>query len=153
MGWIFLAIGTVLVVGIAFVAVGQAVARTTRDRPPVVYEVDDATRWIADRLPDESTARLSYDDVSRILHWHLDWFHDVGASSRFGEELAGDGVRREGVVAPDDAAIDAVVARSLAADGPDAVDVVCVLDLQYAYLRALGAVGDAADPAAHDTDD
>ena len=47
-------------------------------------------------------------------------------------------------MAPDDAAIDAVVARSLNEGGPDAVDVVCVLDLQMKYLVAIGAVGDAA---------
>ena len=43
------------------------------------------------------------------------------------------------------AAIDAVVARSVAEAGPDAVDVVCILDLQMKYLVAIGAVGDAAD--------
>ena len=60
------------------------------------------------------------------------------------EELAGDEMRREGAVAPEDAAIDAVVARSVAEGGPDAVDVVCVLDLQMKYLVAIGAVGDEA---------
>ena len=29
--------------------------------------------------------------------------------------------------------------------GPDPVDVVCVLDLQMSYRRAIGAVGAAAD--------
>jgi hypothetical protein len=137
-------VGAVVVTAIAFVAVGQAVAQTAVDRPPAVYDLHDASVWIGDRLPDEVTARLSYDDVAQILGWHLDWFGEVGAASRYGQELAGDDMRREGAVAPDDAAIDAVVARSVEEDGPDAVDVVCVLDLQMQYLVAIGAVGDEA---------
>ena len=138
-------VGAIVVTAIAFVAVGQAVGRMAVDRPPAVYALHDASIWIGDRLPDEVTARLSYDDVARVLGWHLDWFGDIGAASRYGQELAGEAVRREGAIAPDDAAIDAVVARSLAEDGPDPVDVVCVLDLQMKYLVAIGAVSGIAD--------
>jgi hypothetical protein len=137
-------VGAVVVTAIAFVAVGQAVGRMAVDRPPAVYDLHDASIWIGDRLPDEVTARLSYDDVGQVLGWHLDWFGDVGAASRYGQELSGEKVRSEGAIAPDDAAIDAVVARSVAEGGPDAVDVVCVLDLQMKYLVAIGAVGDVA---------
>ena len=145
MGWIFFGIGAVVVVAIALVAVGRAVARLEIERTPAVYDLNDAVGWIGDRLPEEVTARLSYDDVGLIVGWHLDWFAEVGAASRYGQEQAGEGVRTDGAIAPDDAAIDAVVARSVAEDGPDAVDVVCVLDLQFAYLRAIGAVGEAVD--------
>lgn len=137
-------VGALVVTAIAFVAVGQVVGRMAHDRPPAVYDLNDASIWIGDRLPDEVTARLSYDDVARVLEWHLDWFADMGTASRYGQELAGDDVRTEGAIAPDDAAVDAVVARSLVEDGPDAVDVVCVLDLQMKYLVAIGAVGDEA---------
>lgn len=145
MGWIFFAVGAVVVVVIAFVAIGQVVARLEVERAPAIYDVNDAVEWIADRLPDEVTARLSYGEVARIIGWHLDWFAEIGVSSRYGEELAGEKVRTEGAVAPDEVAVDAVVARSLAEDGPDAVDVVCVLDLQMKYLTAIGAVGDEVD--------
>lgn len=138
-------VGAVVVTAIAFAAVGQAVGRLADDRPPAVYDLNDASIWIGDRLPDEVTARLSYDDVAKVLGWHLDWFADMGAASRYGQELAGEDVATEGAVAPDDAAVDAVVARSLAEDGPDAVDVVCVLDLQMKYLVAIGAVGEEAE--------
>jgi hypothetical protein len=145
MGWVFLAIGAVAVTLIAFVAIGQVVGRLATERPPAVYDLSDAAMWVGDRLPEEVTARLSYDDVGLVLGWHLDWFSEVGVSSRYGQELAGEEVRREGAIAPEDGAIDAVVARSLAEGGPDAVDVVCILDLQLAYLRAIGAVGDAVE--------
>lgn len=138
-------IGAIAVVIIAFVAIGRVVGELSVERPPAVYDLHDAAQWIGDRLPDEVTARLSYDDVAQVLGWHIDWFSEVGAASRYGQELATDAIRTDGAIAPDDAAIDAVVARSVSEEGPDAVDVVCILDLQMKYLVAIGAVGDAAD--------
>ena len=58
---------SVLLFFIAFVALGQTVGRLERERPPAVYELPDAVDWIADRLPDEVTARVSYHDVARVL--------------------------------------------------------------------------------------
>ncbi len=142
MEWIFFLVGALVVVLIAFVAVGQAVGQLEVERNPAVYDLNDAVLWIAQRLPDEVTARISYDDVALLLSWHLDWFQEVGVASRHGQELATDQVRIDGAIATDEAAIDAIVARSLAAGGPEAVDVVCVLDLQMKYLTAIGAVGD-----------
>ena len=142
MAWVFFVFGAVLVTAIALYAVGRATGEMAGQRPPAVYELPTAGDWIADRLPDEVTARISYDDVTRILTWHLDWFTSVGVSSEHGEELGGENVLHEGSVAVEDAAVDAVVAKSVAAgEQIDAVDVVCVLDLQMAYLRKIGAVG------------
>ncbi len=145
MVWVFFAVGAVAVILIALVAVGKAVAELETERSPAVYDLNDAVEWIAQRLPDEVTARISFDDVRTLLRWHLDWFQEAGVASRHGEELATDQVRVDGAVAPHDAAIDAIVARSLAVGGPEAVDVVCVLDLQMKYLTAIGAVGDEVD--------
>ena len=150
MAWVFFVLGGVVVLTIAFVALGQAVARLELQRPPAILEVEAAVRWIATRLPDEVTARVSYDDVEMIVGWHLDWFTDVGVSSKHGEELAGEDVVHEGAVAMEGAAINAVVARAVAeaaAGGPDIdpVDVVCVLDWQMQYLHEIGAVSAAAD--------
>ncbi len=142
MEWIFFLVGALVVVLIAFVAVGKAVAELETERSPAVYDLNDAVDWIAHRLPDEVTARISFDDLALLLRWHLDWFQEVGVASLHGQELATDQARIDGAIATDEAAIDAIVARSLAAGGPEAVDVVCVLDLQMKYLTAIGAVGD-----------
>jgi len=137
---LFLLIGAVLVTVIALVSVGRVVARMSGQSRPAVYELPDAVDWIADRLPDEVTARISYADVARILEWHLDWFAEAGLSSRYGEELGGEAVANE-AVGVEEAAVEAVVARSLATKGaPEPVDVVCVLDLQMQYLEAIGAI-------------
>ena len=145
MVWAFFAVGAAAVILIALVAVGKAVAELETERSPAVYDLNDAAEWIAQRLPDEVTARISFEDLKMLLRWHLDWFQEAGVASRHGEELATDQVRVDGAVAPHDAAIDAIVARSLAVGGPEAVDAVCVLDLQMKYLTAIGAVGDEVD--------
>ena len=145
MAWMFFVLGAALVVAIAFYAVGKVTGEMASQRPPAIYELPLAVDWIADRLPDEVTARLSYDDVTRILTWHLDWFTAVGVSSEHGQQLGGTDALHDGSVAIEDAAVDAVVAKSIESGGEiDAVDVVCVLDLQMAYLREIGAVGDIA---------
>ena len=144
--WVFFGLGAVLVLVVAFVALGSTVGRLERERSPVVYELPEAVDWIADRLPDEVTARVSYDDVAQVLRWHLDWFASEGVATRHGEELAGDGVGDDlPVIASEDEAVDAIVGRSLAVGGPDAVDVVCILDLQMRYLDLIGAF-DRDDP-------
>ncbi|MEM9201621.1 MAG: hypothetical protein AAGC53_08170 [Actinomycetota bacterium] len=146
MAWVFFVVGALVVVAIAFYAVGKVTGEMASQRPPAVYELPVAVEWIANRLPDEVTARISYEDVTRILTWHLDWFTAVGVSSEHGQELGGTNILHEGSVAIEDAAVDAVVAESIEAGGEiDAVDVVCVLDLQMAYLHEIGAVGAAAE--------
>jgi len=144
--WVFFGLGAVAVIVIAFVALGQTVGTLETERPPAVYELHDAVDWIAERLPDEVTARISYDDVATVLGWHLDWFAREGAASSHGQELAGEGIGDDDpVVADDGSAVEAVVARSLAEGGPEPVDVVCVLDLQMRYLELIGAVDPATD--------
>ena len=142
MAWVFFVVGALIVFVIAFYAVGRATGEMASQRPPAIYELPAAVDWIADRLPDEVTARISYDDVTRILTWHLDWFASVGVASEHGTELAGPEILHEGSVAIEEAAVDAVVAESVVAgEKIDAVAVVCVLDLQMAYLTKIGAVG------------
>ena len=50
--------------------------------------VEEAVEWIADRLPAETTARLSYEDVELVIECHLAWFADQGLATEHGEELA-----------------------------------------------------------------
>ncbi len=150
MGWVFLGIGALVVLVIAFVALGRSVGQLATERPPAVYELPAAVQWIAQRLPEEVTARLSYDDLSRVLGWHLDWFTEAGVASRYGEEIGGTDIVHEGAVAVEEAAVDAVVARSIAearrGQEIEPVDIVCVLDLQMQYLTKIGAVGTEATP-------
>ena len=116
MAWVFFVLGAALVVAIAFYAVGKVTGEMASQRPPAIYELPLAVEWIADRLPDEVTARISYEDVARILTWHLDWFGAVGVASEHGQQLGGTDALHDGSVAIEDAAVDAVVAKSIDAD-------------------------------------
>ncbi|MFQ5558163.1 MAG: hypothetical protein ACE5GB_11745 [Acidimicrobiales bacterium] len=153
--WIFVGAGAVLVVAIAVAALGMVVGRLEHETRPALYEFEDAVDYIADRLPDEVTARVSYDDVRQVLRWHLDWFSSVGLSTRHGQELGDPALAPDDVVVGDDtAAVEAVVARSLDENGPDALDVVCILDMQMRYLTAIGALdSEDGDPGDGDRGD
>lgn len=142
------AVGAVAVLAIAVAAVAIAVGRLENETAPSVYELEGAVDYIADRLPAEVTARVSYDDVRRVAGWHLDWFASVGLATEYGIELGDPAVDEDEVtVADTDAAVDAVVARSLKSGGPEPVDVVCICDLQMQYLTEIGAIGPPeADP-------
>ncbi len=146
--WLIVAVGAVLVVTIAFVSVGAAVGRLEHETAPSVYRLASAVEYVADRLPDEVTARISYDDVRTVLGWHLDWFTSAGLATSHGQELGDAAVATDDMaVADTDAATDAVVARSLEAGGPDPVDVVCILEAQHAYLAEIGALSEGEPPA------
>ena len=146
--WLIVAVGAVAVVVIAFVAVGLAVGRLEQETAPAVYRLSDAVDYVADRLPDEVTARISYDDVRVVLGWHLDWFAAVGLATSHGVELGDSAVAvDEMAVADTDTACDAVVARSLQEGGPDPVAVVCILEAQLSYLAEIGALSAGPPPA------
>ncbi|MYH44281.1 MAG: hypothetical protein F4017_06740 [Acidimicrobiaceae bacterium] len=146
--WLIAAVGLAAVVAIAFVSVGIAVGRLEQETAPSVYRLAAAVDYVADHLPDEVTARISYDDVATVLGWHLDWFAAVGLATSHGQEL-GDSAVAVGDMAVADtaAATEAVVARSLEEDGPDPVDVVCILEAQLAYLAEIGALSAGEPPA------
>ena len=146
--WLIVTVGAVLVVAIAFVSVGIAVGRLETETAPAVYRLADAVEYVADHLPDEVTARISYDDVQTVLGWHLDWFASVGLATSHGQELGDPAVAVDEMAVGDtEAATDAVVARSMSEGGPDPVDVVCILEAQLAYLDEIGALTAGEPPA------
>ena len=146
--WLIAAVGLAAVVAIAFVSVGIAVGRLEHETAPSVYRMAEAVDFVADQLPDEVTARISYDDVRTVLGWHLDWFTSAGLATSHGQELGDAAVAVDDMaVADTDAATDAVVARSLEQGGPDPVDVVCILEAQHAYLAEIGALSEGEPPA------
>ena len=146
--WLIAAVGLAAVVVIAFISVGIAVGRLEQETVPAVYRLSQAVDYVADRLPDEVTARVSYDEVRAVLVWHLDWFAAVGLATSYGQELGDPAVAVDDMaVADTGAACDAVVARSLEEGGPDPVDVVCILEVQLSYLAEIGAFSAGEPPA------
>lgn len=138
-------IAAVLVIAIALGTVGATVAKLSSEPKPTILKITDSTEWIADHLPDEVSASISYDDVKQILRWHLDYFDQVGLASEHGQELGGakiGAIDDLPVVASTDESVDYVVERSIEAGEPvTALEVVVVLDLQWQFWHEIGAIG------------
>lgn len=134
--WIALAVVCTFV--IATVSIG-VVSGSLANRPRrSVYDLLEAVDYVADRLPDDLTARLSFDDVRSVLVFHCDYLERKGVAS----ERTADDIGTALVVVPDDELIAYVLGRvdEEALDIADD-DVVAVLDVEQGYYRAIGAFG------------
>ena len=56
-------VAAVVVVAIALVAIGRETFTLGQQPKQAHFDLDEAVEYVADRLPDEVTARLGYDDV------------------------------------------------------------------------------------------
>lgn len=143
MTWIFLLLGLVVVVVIGLVVLGRETARLADVARPAVFDMTEAVEFIADRLPPETQARISHDDVRWILLADADLIEDVTAEEL--AQVAAD-LDEEPQVVDEDAAVARVLeladgsGRELADE-----DIVAVLDARLAYLEAIGAIGPEAD--------
>ncbi len=139
------AIVVALVLAVAAGAIGREARRLDTLPPRTVFDVDEAVVWVADRLPDDVTAELSYEDVRVLLELGLERFGAVGlAGATTGERIDAEVVISERDLVT--AVIDAALERGLEATPHD---VQAVVEAQMAYLTAIAAVG----PAADETDD
>ena len=129
--WLFAALAAVLVFVIAAVVVGRETSRLAGAPPRPVFDLEEAVAWVADRLPDDVSARLSYDEVRRLLAWGVDYLAATGDDQ---------------IVVADAETHGHVLDRAREA-GLDVTgdDVQTVLDLEVAYLEVIGAAGPQAD--------
>jgi hypothetical protein len=135
---VLVAVAAVLVVAIAFYAVGREVVLLEDRARPAVFELEEAIQFIAERLPDEVAGRISHDDVRWVLRVDAEVLEEATAEA----VARGDDVE----VLDEDGAVGRVLAR-VADERPDLSDpdVVAVLDARLAYLEAIGAIGRPAD--------
>lgn len=172
--WLFALVGVALVVVIGLVVIGRETARLAAQARPAVFELAEAVDFIADRLPLDTQARISHDDVRWLLLADADLLEEATADpderrypwSRRPRLVAGRPVpvRNElgevihpGTDGPPDpfgqvVDEDVAVARLLAvaeAEGRELADedIAAVLDARMAYLEAIGAVGGRAEGA------
>lgn len=170
--WLFAIGGIVLVVVIALVVVGRETARLAVQPRPAVFDLAEAVEFIADRLPLDTQARISHQDVRWLLLADADLLEEATADpderrypwSRTPRLVAGrpipvrddrGDVIHPGTDGPPDpfgqvVDEDVAVARLLAlaeAEGRGLADedIAAVLDARVAYLEAIGAVGGRAE--------
>lgn len=140
--WIWWVLGAVVVFVVAALSIGLVSGSLARRPRRSVYDLEEAVVFVADRLPDELTARLSYDDVRSVLLFHCDYLAAKGVASERTAEDIGTSL----VVVPDDEPV-AVVLGRVEEEGLDLddTDVITILDTEVAYYRAIGAIGAELD--------
>lgn len=148
--WVSIAIAAVVVLAVAWFAVAWVTARLDATPSRAVFDIEAATVYIGENLPDRVKGRLSYDDVRLLLRWEITYFRERGVASFGGvDHVAEDASLYPGpVVADEDELVDELIARARD-EGLDAdeIDIVCVTDLATHYLRRIGAIGAAVDTA------
>lgn len=130
-------LAVVLVAVIALVAVGREAFTLAAQPKQAIFDVDEAVDFVADNVPDEVSARISYDDVRALVRWHLDHLAASGTPSARWE--AG---RARLVIVDDEEGAEVLMTRAVQS-GLDvsADDVAAVLAAELAYFEAIGAVG------------
>jgi len=135
---VFIVLAAVSVLVIGLVAVGRLAGQLAQQPRPAVYDRAEAVDFVADRLPDDVTAQLSYDELAQLLQWHLDYMEERGVARAQGVHNVASGPL---VAAEDDALAYVIGKASDAGLEVDDVMVVQVIEGNGAYLEAIGAIG------------
>ena len=143
-----LLVATLLVFGVACAIaawfVTREAARLSYEPAPPVFDADEAFDWVVARVPDDVAATLTPADVRRILDLQLEYFRRKGVTGN------GSTAHPPGeVVVGVSETVDYIIGRS-GETGEEYLpeQIHAVVETQMAYLRAIGAVGGAADPDA-----
>lgn len=141
---VFAVIAALAVFAIAAVAVGREAHRLDAIAPRVVYELDEATDFVCDRLPDESQARLTPAEVEQLLVFHMQWLHAQGLQPDAALDRSQD--IDDTVVITEDTLTAYLLGESERNDIDllDDVDAVNVVTAHLEYLDVIGAVGPEA---------
>ena len=134
-------IAAALVFAIAAVVIGREARRLDSVAPRAVYELEQATQFVADNLPSETQARLTFAELRKLLVFHMRWLHDKGL------QPAGVVDRQQDIV--DEVVIDEQTLTAYLLDAAeknnieilDDVDAVYVVKAHLKYFDAIGAIG------------
>lgn len=135
-------VGGLAVFVVAAVAVGRVTANLAVDPERAVFDVEQSVAFVAEALPDEVTAELSYDDVTTILRLFHDYLHARGVATTAGE---GDELEGPQVVDPEEGVAHVLQRTSLAGVTYRRRDVEAVVDAQMEYFAAIGVVGEEVE--------
>jgi len=145
--WIFAVIAALLVFAIAAGTVGREAFRLGHQPPATIFDLDEAVAHVADELPFDAQARLTYDDVRTLIVAELDHLEGTGLLAEPGRDVVVPEGDAPDVVLADDEAV-AVVLGAAEDAGLEVADedVYHVLDALHGYLAEIGAVGPQAQP-------
>ena len=129
---------------IAAVVIGREARRLDSVAPRAVYDLDQAIEFVADRLPTETQARLTFDELRVLLKLHMRWIHDKGLQPADVIDRPQD---ITDVIVLGEETLTAYLlgkAEESRIEVLDDVDVVHVVRAHLAYFEMIGAVGPSA---------
>jgi hypothetical protein len=141
---VFALLAALAVFVIAAAVVGREAHRLDAVAPRAVYQLDEAVDFVCDRLPAESQARLTPEEVEQLLVFHMRWLHEQGLQPDRVVDLPQS--IDEPVVLTEDALTAYLIgqAEENGVELLDDVDAVNVVEAHLQYFEAIGAVGPPA---------
>jgi hypothetical protein len=141
----FIVLAALFTFVLAAVVVGREAHRLDALAPRVVYIEEQAVAFVSQRLPADTQARLTPDELAQLLTFHLRWLNSKGLQPDDVVDRP-QGLDEPVVVIGDDVA--AYLLGEAERNGVeilDDVDVVRVVDAHQQYFDAIGAVGPLAN--------
>ena len=143
--WLFIVIAAIGVFLIAALTVGREARRLDAMAPRAVYQLEQAADYVAMSLPEATQARLTMEELEKLLVLHMNWLHSKGLLPAKAVD------QRQDISTPIVVTEDSLIAYLLGESDKagiqimDDVDLVNVTDAHLAYFDAIGAVGPVAD--------
>ena len=143
--WLFNVLAAVGVFLIAALSIGREARRLDAMAPRAVYQLEQATDFVAMSLSETTQARLTLDELEQLLVMHMNWLHSKGLLPAKAVD------QRQDISTPIVVTEDSLIAYLLGESDRagiqimDDVDLVNVTDAHLAYFDAIGAVGPVAD--------
>ena len=143
--WLFIVIAAIGVFLIAALTIGREARRLDAMAPRAVYQLEQAADYVAMSLPEATQARLTMEELEKLLVLHMNWLHSKGLLPAKAVD------QRQDISTPIVVTEDSLIAYLLGESDRagiqimDDVDLVNVTDAHLAYFDAIGAVGPVAD--------
>lgn len=133
---VIIIVAAVIVVVIALVAVGRVVGETAAQPAHKVFDSGEALAFVSEALPDEVTAELSYDEVTRLMRLHLEYVQMHHLAPEDPEDPSANLV-----VMGEEDPVDHILRRAVEHKRPvERHHAQAVVTAQLAYFEAIGAL-------------
>lgn len=141
---VFLVVGALLVFAIAAAFVGSEAFKLGHETPAAIIDVEETVQHVADALPEDVQARVSYDEVRTLIVAVVEHLRTKGVGGMPGDDVDLSATRPEVTVVDDEAV--AVVLGAVEADALDVTDgdAFEVIRALLGYLDRIGALGPRA---------
>lgn len=143
--WLYIVAAAVSVFLIAALTIGREARRLDAMAPRAVYQLEQAADYVAVSLPEATQARLTMEELEKLLVLHMNWLHSKGLLPAKAVD------QRQDISTPIVVTEDSLIAYLLGESDKagiqimDDVDLVNVTEAHLAYFDAIGAVGPQAD--------